>query len=330
MFGNHDWSWLNSFYSRCSQVVSHWLLQSFFVRPEVMALDNFLNANGVWTLRPTLSPDCRSASRRLNPLNCFSGYLLRLEESTKCVSWIFTRASKMIPNWQKSLSAVEIDNSDRWEPNSSGGGGGDRCRFSSMRIRLMPLYWRWIQKPRSENESIFHQRQRRLCWRRPYRQKSLSLSHKRAFLLASVSHLLTPLLIRVGDLRDQQPRFLWTQRSLCPAGEREIELKNVIFKLWNFFRIAEFEFDFFYFYFFLTLKLFIKTPPGTTAVQTMCIIWTCPNSIMQNSAPTGLKKIIAMWINVWKTERIKIKMLVVHLSLPNWAKQKQGLTKKQI
>lgn len=194
----------------------------------------------------------------------------------------------MTPKWQKSLSAVEIDYSDCCEPNSSRGGGGDRCCFSSMRIRLMPVYRRWIQKPRSENESIFHQRQRRLCWRHPFRQKSLSLSHKRAFFLASVSHLLTPLLITVGDLRDQQPRFLWTQRSLCPAGEREIELKNVVFRLWNFFRIAEFESDFFIF--FSNPKIIYKNSTWNHCGLTMCIIWTCPNSIMQNSAPTGVKK----------------------------------------
>lgn len=152
-----------------------------------MALDNFLNANGV------------CISQCLNPLNCFSGYLLPKAQN---VSHEYLRGtSKMTPKWQKSLSAVEIDYSDCRKPHSSWGDSGDRCCFSSTKITLMPVYWCWIQKPKSENVSIIHQRQRRLCWSCPYRQKSLSLSHKRAFLLAfsSVSHLLTELLITVGD-----------------------------------------------------------------------------------------------------------------------------------
>lgn len=113
----------------------------------------------------------------------------------------------MTPKWQKSLSAVEIDYNDCRALHSSRGDGSDRCCFSSMKISLMPVYQRWIQKPRSENESIIHQRHPRRCWRYPYRQKSLSLSHKHTFLLAfsSVSHLLTLLLITVGD---QQPQYM--------------------------------------------------------------------------------------------------------------------------
>lgn len=205
------------------------IIPPFHMSPEVMALENFLKTNGFWTLLPTLSPDGRHTSRRLNPLNCSSSYLLRLEESTKCISWIFTFTSKMTPKWQKSLSAMEIDYSDCCEPHSSWGDCGDRCCFSRMKISLMLVNRCWIQKPRSENESNIHQRQCRLRWRCPYRRKWLFLSHKCSFLLAfsSISHLLTLLLITVKD--SAQPAaaiktwFLWTQTdfSLSAAGECE-------------------------------------------------------------------------------------------------------------
>lgn len=135
----------------------------------------------------------------------------------------------MTPKWQKSLSAMEIDCSDCCEPHSSWGDCGDRCCFSRMKISLMLVNRCWIQKPRSENESNIHQRQRRLRWRCQYRRKWLFLSQKHSFLLAfcSISHLLTLLLITVKD--SAQPAatiktwFLWSQTdfSLSAEGERE-------------------------------------------------------------------------------------------------------------
>lgn len=184
----------------------------------------------------------------------------------------------MTPKWQKSLSAMEIDYSDCCEPHSSWGDCGDRCCFSRMKISLMLVNRCWIQKPRSENESNIHQRQRRLRWRCPYRQKWLFLSQKHSFLLAfsSISHLLTLLLITVED--SAQPAatiktwFLWTQTdfSLSAEGERE--------------RVEECRFQ--------VVKpsverFFTLLNLGVIWVQseTMCVIWTCQQHRAKQTLP---------------------------------------------
>lgn len=272
-----------------------------------MALEKFLKTNGVWTARPTLYPDGSRTSRHLNPLNCSSSYLLRLEESTKCISWIFTRNSKMTPKWQKSLSAMEIDYSDCCEPHSSWGDCGDRCCFSRMKISLMLVNRCWIQKPRSENESNIHQRQRRLRWRCPYRRKWLFLSHKRSFLLAfsSISHLLTLLLITVKDSTSSHHKDMisldpnWFQSLCCgrawkswrmPFSSCETISKKI-------FRIAKFE-------------------CGLSAVRNhVCHLdlpaASCKANIATPTAPPQECKFIAMKINVWKkltAGQIRIKL----------------------
>lgn len=150
----------------------------------------------------------------------------------------------MTPKWQKSLSASEIDDNDCHALHTSWGGGSDRCCFSSMKISLNACLSALNSKSpdlRMNPSSI--KGSPRLCWRYPYRQKSLSLSRKHTFLLAfsSLSHLLTPLLITVRD--SAQPaatintRFLLSQNDfyLSPAGERErlIRLRNAIFEVWT-------------------------------------------------------------------------------------------------
>lgn len=203
----------------------------------------------------------------LKPLNNICSNHLPQQEKTKITtaSWIFTLTKKMTLKWQKSLSAVEIDYDDGCTLHSSWGDGSVRWCFSNtvtpMKISLMPVYQ---CKPCLDSkaqmwEQIHHRMKgcstsagdsdtsRQLCLShtqthtRTYTQiHTQTQTHLLAF--SSVSHLLTLLLITVGDLNDPaqwattiNAQFLLPQpqgRLSGPVGEcqRLIRLQNAIFQ----------------------------------------------------------------------------------------------------